>query len=46
MKTYARMNGDIVANIEVADENWIAAQPDPSIFIEYTTVNPATVGGD
>lgn len=45
MKTYARMNGNVVANIEIADDNWVASQPNPSIFIEYTESNPASVGG-
>jgi hypothetical protein len=40
------MNGNIVVNIEVADDDWVAAQPDPSIFIEYTSANPACAGGD
>ena len=46
MKTFARMNGNIVLNVEIADNAWIASQPDPSIFVEYTDANPAHVGGD
>lgn len=46
MKTYARMDGNTVSNVEVADDAWVASQPDPSIFIEYTEANPACVGGD
>ena len=33
-KTYARMAGNVVLNVEVATPEWVASQEDPSIFIE------------
>jgi len=44
--SYARMDGNVVTNIESASLEWVAAQPDPSIFIAYTEDNPAVIGGD
>jgi hypothetical protein len=47
MPTYARLNkNNVVINIEQASLEWVNSQPDPSIFVEYTDENPATVGGD
>jgi hypothetical protein len=42
----ARMDGNIVINIEMADQEWIDAQPDPSVFIVFDDDNYATIGGD
>lgn len=42
----ARLEDGIVINIEIADQEWIDAQPDPSIFVEFTDENPAFIGGD
>jgi hypothetical protein len=46
IKKIARMSGSKVINIEVATQEWIDSQEDPSIFIEYTDENPAAPGGD
>ena len=47
MKTFARLDeNNKIINIEIADDEWIASQPDPSIFIESVEGNKADVGGD
>ena len=41
----ARVVDGIVVNIEVASQEWVAAQDDPGVaFIEYTDANPAHIG--
>lgn len=42
----ARLENGIVTNIEIADQQWIDAQPDTSVFIPFTDENPAVMGGD
>lgn len=46
VKNYAELNGQTVVNIILADESFIANQPDPSIYVEYTEENPAFIDGD
>jgi hypothetical protein len=46
IKKIARMQGNLVINIESATQEWIDSQEDSTIFIEYTDTNPATIGGD
>ena len=41
---FARMENNVVINIEVADQQWVNSQPDPTIFISYTDSNPAGIG--
>jgi hypothetical protein len=43
---YAKLDGNTVVNIEVADRTWIEAQPNKEDYIEYTIDNPAIIGGD
>lgn len=45
MSKYARMQNDLVVNIEIGNEEWLNSQEDPSIFIEYNDENPAVIGG-
>lgn len=45
MAKYAKMQGDLVVNIEVADQEWVNSQEDPSVFIEYNDENPAFLNG-
>jgi hypothetical protein len=45
MYRYAKMQNDLVINIEIANEEWINSQEDPSIFIKYDDENPAVIGG-
>lgn len=42
MRHYAEMDGDLVVNVVVADDNWQA----PAVVIEYGADNPAHIGGD
>ena len=45
MADYARLDeNNVVTNIECADPEWVAAQPDPSRFVAYTEENPAIIG--
>jgi hypothetical protein len=46
IKKIARMQGNLVINIESATQEWIDSQEDSNIFIEYTDENPAVIGGD
>ena len=41
---FARVENNVVINIEVADQQWVDAQPDPTIFIPYSDSNPASIG--
>jgi hypothetical protein len=43
---FAKMSNNKVVNIEVADRTWIEAQPNKDDYIEYTSDNPASIGGD
>lgn len=44
--TYARLDeNNVVINIECADPEWVASQPDPLTFVAYTDANPAYIGG-
>jgi hypothetical protein len=45
MMKYVRIESNVVTNIEVADEEWVAAQPDPSLYVPYNDENPAMIGG-
>jgi hypothetical protein len=45
MSNYARLDeNNVVINIECAEPEWVAEQPDPSIFVAYTDENPAGIG--
>jgi hypothetical protein len=47
MTSYARLNKDnVVINVEEASLEWVNSQEDPSIFVESTDQNPASIGGD
>jgi hypothetical protein len=46
MSNYARLDeNNVVINVECAEPEWVAEQPDPSIFVAYTDLNPAYIGG-
>ena len=40
----ARIADGTVINIEVADQEWIDAQDDPTAFVPYTDEAPARIG--
>lgn len=43
---YAKLDGNIVVNIEVADQEWVDEQPNKDSYVAYTFDNPAVIGGD
>ena len=40
----ARVVDGYVVNIEIADQEWLDAQDDPSLFVPYTDDAPARIG--
>lgn len=42
----ARLDGQTVINIEVADQEWVDAQPDPTIFVTINDDDCVYIGGD
>jgi hypothetical protein len=43
---FAKLNGNKVINIEVAEQQWVDEQPNKDCYIPYTSDNPAVIGGD
>lgn len=43
---YAKLDGNVVINIEVADEEWVNKQPNKASYVAYTSENSACIGGD
>jgi hypothetical protein len=43
---FAKLDENIVINIEVADQEWVDKQSNKNCYIAYTDENPAVIGGD
>jgi hypothetical protein len=46
IKTYAKLNNNIVVNVEMADETWVNSQANKENYVAYTSDNPAIIGGE
>ena len=45
MKTFAKIQNNIVVNVIIADEDFILSQENPSSFVEYDAENVASING-